>query len=199
MTTALDRNYGIQNLLSRQRGVSLLVSLIVMVIMTIAGIAMMRQMGLGLSVAGNLAFKQNATSAADLGTETAFTYLTAPAQTTSALSYDIAPQYYAEWDPAFDADPLNWNGWAAIPTIDDGHGNQVQYVIHRLCRTGGGMLPSNPAQQCSNLRSVSGNSQGGLLGYAAPPPPYIAPYFRITTRVQGPRNTLSLTQVLVIN
>ena len=40
-----------------QRGVVLFVALIVLIIMTLAGLALLRQMGVGTSIAGNVAFK----------------------------------------------------------------------------------------------------------------------------------------------
>jgi len=54
-----------------QQGVVLFVALIVLIIMTLAGLALLRQMGAGTSIAGNIAFKENATSVADRGTEVA--------------------------------------------------------------------------------------------------------------------------------
>ena len=48
-----------------QQGVVLFVALIVLIIMTLAGLALLRQMGAGTSIAGNIAFKENATSVAD--------------------------------------------------------------------------------------------------------------------------------------
>ena len=56
---------------SKQSGVVMFVALAVLILMTLAGLAMLRQMGSSVSIAGNLAFKQNATAAGDLGTETA--------------------------------------------------------------------------------------------------------------------------------
>jgi len=53
----------------RQRGVVLFIALIVLVAMTLAGIAMFRQIGAGVIIAGNTAFKENATSVGDLGIE----------------------------------------------------------------------------------------------------------------------------------
>ena len=58
-----------------QRGVVLFVALIVLIIMTLAGLALLRQMGVGTSIAGNVAFKENATSVADRGTEVARAWL----------------------------------------------------------------------------------------------------------------------------
>ena len=59
---------------SRQQGVVLFVALIVLVVMALAGVAMMRQSGSGLSIAGNIGMKQNATAAGDFGTETAIAW-----------------------------------------------------------------------------------------------------------------------------
>ena len=202
-----------------QRGVSLIIALVVVVMMTVAGIAMMRQMGMGLSIAGNLAFKQNATSGSDLGIETAYAFLTdGNNQNTSTLSFDIgltynavtnsydtapmvlsppAHNYFSSWDVLFTADPVNWPGWASIPKVPDGKGNNVQYVIHRLCQFPN-LLPTSIGQQCSNLMYTNAS-------YALHPntttqvQPYPTPYYRITTRVEGPRNSVSYTQVIVMN
>ncbi len=51
----------------RQRGAVLLIALIVLVAMTLAGIAMMRSVDTGILVSGNMAFRQSATLAADAG------------------------------------------------------------------------------------------------------------------------------------
>ena len=62
-----------------QRGVVLFVALIVLIVMTLAGLALLRQMGAGTSIAGNLAFKENATFVADRGAEVALQYIQAVA------------------------------------------------------------------------------------------------------------------------
>lgn len=182
----------------RQSGVTLIISLVVVVMMTIVGVAMMRQMGLGLSIAGNLAFKQNATFGADLGVETAFAFLTDVAnQNTTTLSFDQPDQnYFSNWDTAFSANPTTWAGWADIPEVEDDQGNRVQYVIHRLCETAG-WLPTAVDQKCTNVMMT--NKSYKLANNVFTLPPYPSPYYRITTRVQGPRNTMSYTQVIVMN
>ena len=59
----------------KQHGVVLLLTLIILVAMMLAGIAMMRSVDTGNVIAGNLAFKQATTHAADGGTSTGFTAL----------------------------------------------------------------------------------------------------------------------------
>ena len=55
-----------------QRGVVLLIALIMLVAMTLAGIGMMRSVDTGSVIAGNLAFKQSTLNASDAGTSWGF-------------------------------------------------------------------------------------------------------------------------------
>jgi Tfp pilus assembly protein PilX len=57
----------------RQRGAILFIALIVLVAMTLAGIALMRSVDTNVLIAGNLAFRQGATAAGDYGVEDART------------------------------------------------------------------------------------------------------------------------------
>ena len=54
----------------RQRGVVLFISLIVLVAMTLAGVALVRSVDTTNLIAGNLAFKQGATLSGDAAIET---------------------------------------------------------------------------------------------------------------------------------
>jgi len=58
-----------------QRGVVLLIALIILVAMTLAGIGMMRSVDTGSVIAGNLAFRQATLHASDGGTSAAFNAL----------------------------------------------------------------------------------------------------------------------------
>ena len=60
-----------------QQGVVLFVSLIILVAMTLAGIALMRSVDTNVLIAGNLAFRQANTMYADTGVEAARAWLTA--------------------------------------------------------------------------------------------------------------------------
>ena len=190
----------------RQQGVVLYVALVVMIVMMLAGVAMLRSVGAGVGVAGNLSFKQNATLAGDRGTEAAITWILA--QTSAILETDHpASGYYATWVPNFDpmapysaANPATVD-WTVAPLAtpaggDDGAGNTVHYVIHRLCSlptTGvSGTVLAGVPQQCAVQGSVANSGTGGIAaGQPAPP------LFRVTSRVDGPRNTLSFVQVMV--
>ena len=185
-----------------QRGVVLLMALIVLVVMTLAGLALMRSVSTSNIIAGNMAFQQSATHSADAGAETGVAFLegsTAAALYTSITSGSGVRYLAYRQDPAAGQ---TWdNFWtssipaSAINTLPaDAAGNTVAYVIHRLCNNEG--EPSTVAA-CSTSpvdTGSSGNSQGaGVVALLAPP----QTYYRITTRVSGPRNSLSYVQVVI--
>jgi type IV pilus assembly protein PilX len=79
----------------RQRGVVLLIALIMLVMLTLGGIALFRQMGAGVLVARNLTFRNAALVGSDRGVEAALIWLT-----TSGADLDTgsaANAYYPGW------------------------------------------------------------------------------------------------------
>jgi len=202
----------------RQGGVILLIALIVLVAMTLAGIALVRSIDTGNMIAGNIGFKQGTTSAGDAGTEAGVTWLKTQVGT-ATLYQDIAAQgYYATSQDTLDMtgtsqDPnralVDWdfNSCNSVPAsacikpaaaIDAGAGNSVTYIIHRLCQSAGD--PNSTANTCANYQSTSSTSpKRGELKYGddkrfEPPP---VEYYRVTSRVKGPRNTVSFVETIV--
>src|ERR1700712_1198303 len=92
----------------RERGVVLFVALIVLIVMTLAGLALLRQMGAGTSIAGNVAFKESATSVADRGTEFARKWITDNYSSNATDAF--AAGYYSSW-----TGPGSW-GTSVDPT-----------------------------------------------------------------------------------
>ena len=179
----------------RERGVVLFVALIVLIIMTLAGLALLRQMGVGTSIAGNVAFKENATSVADRGTEAARAWLIANSAITANDS--VADGYLSSWAGGVDPTTFDWNGQSRLLIDDVGQtGNKMWLIIQRLCATAG-MSATDPAQRCSEVLVPSGGSKGGGGYPSVLPGETPAPFYRVTTRVEGPRNTISYTQVLL--
>lgn len=84
----------------KQRGVVLLIALIILVAMTLAGIGMMRSVDTGNLISGNLAFRQATLNASDAGTSTGFNAL----------------MPVANGDPA-DKDILNFNNGQPCPHL----------------------------------------------------------------------------------
>ncbi len=105
-------------------------------------------------------------------------------------------------------DPTTWSGWNSISpatssntlatqvTADDGTGNDIRYVIHRLCKIAGALNITN--QQCVTIGSSSAGASQGSVGYGSQAlSSTMQPYYRITVRTAGPKNTLTYTQAIV--
>lgn len=202
-----------------QRGIVLIMALIVLVAMTLAGIALVRSVFTSNVIAGNLAFQQSATHSADAGVEAAIAWLEdndglttsatatacSPATLPVLACHQTARGYRASRQ---DPDPSSQQSWGdfwaqhldtiATTLTTDGAGNTVSYVIQRMCSAEGDARSTSI--QCSTSPHFSaGTCAGGsscdaqkdnLAGVSQI-------YYRITVRVVGPRNTQSFTQAVV--
>jgi Tfp pilus assembly protein PilX len=192
------------SLRSRARGAVLFIALIVLVAMTLAGIAIMRSVDTATLIAGNLAFKQGTVASSDNGIEQAYQWLIA---NRAALSLDNLPQGYNSgyatpvWTTA--------GAWADAVTVGtDAAGNTISYVIHRMCNCADTLYNGTSATCPQGNQCALDNP----TGTGTPPPPaqgesfsvgspgYLQDprvYYRITVRSQGPRNTVSYIQSMV--
>jgi type IV pilus assembly protein PilX len=178
----------------KQQGLVLFIALVVLVAMTLAGIALLRQAGAGLGIIGNLAFKENATTAADLGIEAARAWLTEPTNLNLLINDNASSGYYSNWDPTFNPLTFNWTNSTSAAAINDGAGNDVRYVIHRLCSNANApLLAINQKCVTVNVEGSDGTKVGGKASFTD----NLQPYYRLTARAAGPRNTLSYVQVLM--
>lgn len=210
---------------TRQQGISLIVVLIGLVIITFAAIALLRSTDTSTLVAGNLSFKKAALPSGDAGTEAAIAWLDANSAGT-ALHADVADRgYYATAATACDLtgsrtpdapeDDVDWTGvdpggdcqMAAFePVIAAGvsPGYSVAYVINRMCNAAGdpnsALAPSGGAMICSSADAASATSstQVGPSYSRRPFTGGAQTYYRITTRITGPRNTVRYVQAFVV-
>ena len=183
----------------RQRGVVLFVAIIVLIIMTLAGIALLRQMGIGTSIAGNVAFKESATSVADRGTEFARNWIRTNATATDSFSDGYYSSWTGPWGNSVDPSTFTWTDANSRQLTDDDSqtGNVTRIIIQRLCAVAN--APSNGSgQTCSSSSAANqGQTQGGV-SYGTPTwQVQAAPYFRVTSKVTGVRGTVSYTQVIL--
>lgn len=183
---------------ARQRGAVLFIALIVLVAMSLAGIALIRSVDTANLIAGNLAFKQNATHGGDWGAEQARAWL--QAQPAATLYADVPGIYSAAMQTGLDftaTDPsapdFNWTA-NSFDAGTDPAGNQVSYVIHRMCDFAGNPSAVNCVR--TSAGGTVGGTQGGATYGGAALPSTSQIYYRITARVTGPRNTVSYVQVM---
>ena len=177
----------------RERGVVLFIALIALVAMALAGIATMRSVSAGLLVAGNLAYKRQATTAADRGIEQARAWYAANYGSAFDTS-DPSSGYYAQWDE-FDPATADWT--VANTTVQltwnqlSAGAQEVRYVIHRLCQEPGAASPTT----CVMADSRSGASTAVGASYGSGPLTGSGRvYYRVTARVVGAKGTVSLVQ-----
>lgn len=202
-----------------QRGVTLIIALIVLVAMTLAGVAMMRSVDTGTLVAGNLAFRQSTVHSADQGIQAAYTYLSANSGGTR-LYYDdnalgtSSKGYFSSWplsapDPDW-MDSANWNNAAVVNGgLPDAGGNVVYYMIHRLCACGSSAAPgiaprgnclavTGGANICAQTPDdATGSGEGREQRQADTHTQTPATHYRITAKAVGPRNSVTIVQTLV--
>ncbi|HYD35897.1 MAG TPA: hypothetical protein VD810_08050 [Methylophilaceae bacterium] len=187
----------------RQQGVVLVIALIILVAMTLAGIAMVRSVDTGNIISGNLAFKQSSLAAADRGIQEAFEWLNN--NRTALAESDLSNGYFSSISGDFTGFGENdWNNAKALDSADDA-GNSVEYVIHRLCTqpntayngSNGGVpneCSTSEASSPASNASVGSSVQVGAAVYNTSP----MVYYRITARAKGPRNATSVTQATVL-
>lgn len=195
--------YARGELRARQSGVVLMMALIVLVAMTLAGIALVRSVDTTNVIAGNLAFQQAATHSGDVGTETAANWLTANSGGNTLHANIFGQGYAASFQPP-PAVGQSWDAyWKAVlvpagqvvTLAPDGAGNTVAYAIQRLCNATGDPLANTTGCAVTQSSSVSSSSSKTAGTVALLYTSQI--YYRITTRIAGPRNTVSYVQTIV--
>lgn len=189
----------------------MMVALVVLIVMTLAGIGLMRSMDTSNLIAGNLAFKQAATHSADSGIEAAVAWL--EANNVSDGLYEHKPEvgYTASsgnnsglatgekfWDALKISGvchlPMTAGACAATPGLPNDAGNLVSFMIQRLCNGTGDPNGAGCAVVAGSVASYGNNEEAGqptLTGNST------GRYYRITVRVQGPRNAVSYVQAIV--
>jgi type IV pilus assembly protein PilX len=205
-----------------QSGLVLFVALVALVAMSLAAAALVRSVDTGTLIAGNLAFKQSATMSADSGVTAAYDFfnnIAKPALATNAAYLDTQKASYG-YIANFNAlrlsginkitDDAVWTNTWSRPAIGNGNdasgkdssGNTVRYVIERMCNADGKFNLGNGLNDddCLIAGTAFGDGdskkQGGkydqnLLNTSA------QVTYRVTARVQGPKNTVSFVQTFI--
>ncbi len=191
----------------RQDGIVLIVALIVMVALSLAGVALVRSVDTTTAVVGNLAFRQAALLPANLAVEEASAALFKDvAKTGVALIADKtadlpAQNYFASFQPE---DPTKYPHGVpdqlkqlknyTLPRVlyaDKDNYFEVRYMIERSCTGAGPALPGN----CDMMAPKQ--VPGTTVGEGAPPVLPQIPFYRLTVRVDGPKNTTAFLQAML--
>jgi type IV pilus assembly protein PilX len=202
--------------LKSQHGLVLFVALIALVAMSLAAAALIRSVDSSVLVAGNLAYKKSATMAADSTLTAASNFIRGGNLNIS----NAAVGYYASVinNPAdagfidLGRDSAIWTGagsqllTSAMPNMGisanntDISGNQIRYVLQRMCRNDGAPSPTNDCLfgiSGAEGTSKSDSCQKSGAGECPNVENSTSPQYRITARVVGPKNTISLIQAYI--
>lgn len=189
-----------------QQGLVLFIALIVLVAMSLAGIALLRSVDTGTIISGNLAFRQAAMHTGDLGVEAARSYLMGVSPAATLYSDNAGAGYYAQWAEDLDllgnktvttSDDFDWSTAVNVTSPAPPAGYTVSWVIHRLCQQTGDPASVTCVKQTGASSTTGGGTKGAAaFGTMAISVPTNALY-RITVRVLGPRNSSSYIQAVV--
>lgn len=191
-----------------QRGIALFVALIALLVMSLAAVALIRSVDTNTMIAGNLSFRQTALVASDRGAEAALVWIDGKLPGNDLNNHIPAEGYFAtyvaectgEQDPEGDeVDAIRLvDNCGVLSIADDGLGNEIRYIIQRMCFDPDTVLPYDADESTCLLgeaeigtgsKKVKRKDQGGMLLDAKQ-----SPIYRVTVKVTGPRNTVSYAQ-----
>jgi Tfp pilus assembly protein PilX len=175
---------------SRERGVVLLFSLIILLILTIGSVALVRSMNSSLFSAGNLAFRRDLVNQGELAIANVLTQIAAGTFVSPTTADNPAANYTAEIQPsntqgvpnAMLSDAL----FATVGSAANDLGGQtpdvsIRYLIERMCSGAG----TSTTTLC--VQSSAAPAGGTAPGNGVSPP--TATVYRVTVRVSGARST----------
>jgi Tfp pilus assembly protein PilX len=205
----------------KQRGIVLFFALVALLVLSLAAAALIRSVDTSTIIAGNLAFKQAATSSGDTGVDAAMGWMATTqadynavnvlADPAHAFNQDAPAQGYyssAHDDPADPAylnlfDNANWSAGKSVlvgADPDPVTGNTTRYIIQRLCRIANTRVQDADCLYSGAVQDISGQHVKLPQEVCSGPGCPVAgqtPMVRITSRVTGPKNTVSYVQAFV--
>ena len=185
---------------ARQRGVVLFVALIAMVVLSLAGVALIRATDSGTSVAGNLAFRQSSMALINIAVEKAADDLFYHQNIADTTVDDTPHNFYATIQAGMNPHgvPAVLASSGAYPVAfqsvtDANTGNKAMWVIERLCTVTGDPLVN--IGKCDVLLPKVSPGKTTMKGGGPPTNPQ--PIFRQTIRIEGPSNTVTYAQAMM--
>ena len=180
-----------------QRGVVLFIALIVLVVMSLAGVAMNRSVENSLGIAGNLAFRKSTLQGTEKATANAIAWLDnnrAVLNRFGEVNAATTGYYFAPVKAKGSDDAWNSNYWTnAFDAGTDTLGNKLAYKIERMCEKSTASYAETTCLLGNPLDSNTNNGNTATGGFQFQPPPPLV--LRITARAVGPRNATSIVQV----
>ena len=197
---------------SKQTGLVLFFALIALVAMSLAAAALVRSVDTSVLVAGNLAFKQSATMSAESGVTAAYDFFNNVAKARSASFLQTKQSTYGyvanmnalkTANLKLTSDTVWTDTWSRLATGNgndangkDASGNTVRYIVERMCKNDGASNDDDCMVGTVGA-AESGDGGGGYKIAGGFRSGSNAPIYRVTTRVTGPKNTVSYVQAYI--
>lgn len=169
-----------------QRGVTILVVLVLLTVMLLGGLAMARMTETRTLASGNTAFREASLQASEVGLNEAYAALQAAGFTEDSN----AGTWYWATTQATDTAGIPTIDWTQAPELTVGS-YRVRYAVDRQCAVN---PVTDTLRQCL-VRQVP-QMESNKVGQESVDPPN-ARQFRVTVRVFGPKDTQTWTQSLV--
>jgi type IV pilus assembly protein PilX len=191
-----------------QRGVTLVIAVIALVVLTVGAIAMTRSANISLRQAGNLAFKRDLVNQGERAIAAALAELRTGnlsaeaarqnnrnASNYSAYKLDSSEQGIP--NVLVNDDTYASSGFTRAALTDASGSVVIRYVIDRQC-SASGVFDSSICQTFTSAKSATYTgikNNPGQADATVPPPP--GPVYRISVRITGPRGVQTFTQTTV--
>ena len=203
----------------RLQGSGLITVFAILSLISLALLGLIRTVETNMLIIGNHIYKRSTLYATEKGLQAAIEWLTPRVQSNELNSDRYDDGYYAAYgsDVVFNnrnqdgaAVFMDWDGnicegsdaiFCLKPKKISNTGNEtneIQYVIHRLCKTNGS--PDDARNNCKrNVNNLDNSPQRGQISYGQSirysNSEYL--YYVITTRVKGAKNSISIVQTIV--
>ena len=212
-----------------QAGIVLFFALLALAVMSIAAVALIRSVDTNALLSGNMVFRQSASAASNVALEGVAENIARNISLANSVRHLPAQGYYANcsrfdtqpdasvcdgarlttmvWDNANSSlVPEQTDGNAEIRNGVDRQGNQIRYVIERMCNFNQAEINAGnaamDAARCLMASSTACKPPKDIpTGPEQPPCPNQAtsPLYRLTLRISGPKNTLTFMQSFISN
>jgi type IV pilus assembly protein PilX len=214
-----------------QSGIVLFFALLALAVMSIASVALIRSVDTNALLSGNLVFRQSANTTTNVALEGITEVIAKSVSLTASTANHPTLGYYANCSQ-FDTQPdvqacdgtrltmVTWDSSnsALVPTQTDGNdeirngvdrqGNQIRYVVERMCNyTQTELDAGNAVSDASRCMMASSPSNGQKCSHNANNRELFrqcvtssdSPLYRVTLRITGPKNTVTYMQSFISN
>ena len=192
---------------SAQRGVVLFIAMIVLVVMSMAGVAMNRSVESSMGVIGNLSYRKSTLQGTEKALADAVAWIDNNRMRLNQVSEAntlIGEGYFMAPTGSSTGAAIAYNGvgedqvmsklyWSNARSIGkDAFDNDLFYKIERMCEKNSEVYSNTNCLMGDPPAVGKGNSQTAGAYQFQPPPPLA---FRITAKAEGRRNSMSIVQM----